>query len=482
MIRHFFLDKTNTIIEGSERNLGLNPILSIGYGKEILRGLIHFDIEEIRELINDKTFADTSKLKFTLKMTNCFSIDNNHIESKSFKGMENITKRASSFDLMLCKLPIHFDAGRGFDYISDFWEYETKSFITNGSNWYSCKEGLLWDGSLRPKSLKKVEGGIWSKDELKSEYQNYIDGKESIIVGTQHFDYGYEHLSIDITKYIFDVLSTNYNSNYGLCLMFVPSFEDEGCEYTNVVNFFNDNTNTFFHPFIEVLYAEYISDDRESFTLGKENKLYLYVSDNGTPTNLDSLPICEINGDTYQTEQSTKGVYFTRIPSNLQDVYPNTIQYDIWSNIVLNGENIDDVELEFAVNPRDRKISIGSNSDVKRNVVPSIYGINDDENVSQGEIREITVDFRERFSSEKKILIDYGEYRLYVKDGNREIDVIEYQPIEKTFLNNFFILYTGDLIPNTYYVDIKIKIGRETNFFKESLRFKIVNNVSNRHQ
>ena len=48
MIRHFFLDKTNTIIEDTTKNVGLNPILSIGYGKFLMRGLIHFDLNEIK--------------------------------------------------------------------------------------------------------------------------------------------------------------------------------------------------------------------------------------------------------------------------------------------------------------------------------------------------------------------------------------------------------------------------------------------------
>ena len=57
MIRHFFLDKTNTIIENSKHNTGLNPVLSLSYGNGIMRGLIHFGIQEIKEMIEDKTFA-----------------------------------------------------------------------------------------------------------------------------------------------------------------------------------------------------------------------------------------------------------------------------------------------------------------------------------------------------------------------------------------------------------------------------------------
>ena len=77
------------------------------------------------------------------------------------------------------------------------------------------------------------------------------------------------------------------------------------------------------------------------------------------------------------------------------------------------------------------------------------------------------MDFREKYMTHKKVLIDSAEYRLYVKDGNREFEVIPYHPIEKTFLNNFFMIYTEDLIPNQYYVDIKVNLGRETKFYKK---------------
>ena len=49
-------------------------------------------------------------------------------------------------------------------------------------------------------------------------------------------------------------------------------------------------------------------------------------------------------------------------------------------------------------------------------------------------------------------------------------------------LNNFFVLYTEDLIPNQYYIDIRVQMGRETKFYKEALRFKIVSNVTERYQ
>ena len=82
MIRHFFLDKTNSIFEGSTQNIGLNPVLHVAYGVGRVRGLIHFDIEQIKCLVDDKTFANLDKLSFNLKMTNYFSIDSFPYEKK----------------------------------------------------------------------------------------------------------------------------------------------------------------------------------------------------------------------------------------------------------------------------------------------------------------------------------------------------------------------------------------------------------------
>jgi hypothetical protein len=482
MIRHFFIDKTNTIIKHSEQNMGLNPILNVAYGERSMMGLIHFDTDEIKELIGNKTFADLDKLTFTLKMTNCFSLDEITMNKPLVRGINSKAIRASSFDLMLYKLPMHFDAGLGFDYINEFWEHDDKSFTKNGSNWYCCKTGLMWNGELKPISLKEIQGGIYDKEFINDEYEKYKNGEESIIVGTQHFEYGYENLSIDITKYILDVINDMHDINYGLCLSFTPRFDNLESEIMYCVSFFNDNTNTFYHPYIEAEYKEYINDERDSIVYGKENKLYLYVSDNGNNINLDKIPTCTINDEIVDVKHASNGVYyavFNPLKLNLEE---DTIYYDKWSEIVLNEEKIDDVEMEFYVNPRSKKLLIGNNSNTKKTIVPSIYGINNDEVINRGDIREVHVDFVKQYESNKKEIVDNCEYRLYVKDGDREIDIINYQPIERAFLNNFFILHTEDLIPNKYYVDIKIKYGRETAFYKNILRFKIVNNVTNMHK
>ena len=539
MIRHFFLDKTNTIIEGSTQNVGLNPILSIGYGKYVMRGLIHFDLSEIRNLIEDKTFANVNKLKFTLKMTNCFSVDNVPYEKKYRMTFEDAMKRASSVSAILYKLPCNFDMGRGYDFKDDFFIMDKNSMLDEASNWYFAKKMIPWeyerdkfdlndsDFDLKSKKYfnkKKVDkyakemlevaeqinsgdydieeirhdleelsnkvienqyslhGGIYDQEFLEDEYNKYIEGRESIIVGSQDFDFGKENLSIDITKYVIDCINYRQN-NYGLCLSFTPIIESVGSEDEEFgINFFTDHTNTFFHPYIECEYSETIQDDRESFTIGKNNRLYLYVSDDGIPVNLDRIPFCEVNEEEYEVKQATKGVYYANITAFSHEFEPASIYYDKWSEIALNGVRNDDVELEFSTRPLSHKLLIGSESKTKNNLVPFLSGINDNENLNKGEIRTVLVEFREKFSTDKRELTSNAEYRLYVKDGNREIDVIKYHPIEKSFLNNFFNIYADDLIPQTYYVDIRVNDRTELRYFKNVLKFNIISNVTERYE
>ena len=149
---------------------------------------------------------------------------------------------------------------------------------------------------------------------------------------------------------------------------------------------------------------------------------------------------------------------------------------------MLNGEPISEVEQEFVVNEASNFLSVGSKSAAPDRTVPQISGIDDAEELERGEVREIVVDFRKEYTTNRKQLLDRAEWRLYVKDANREIDVIDYQPVERAFLNNFFIINTEDLIPNDYFVDIKVKNGRETRYYKKVLRFRVVSNVTNRYQ
>lgn len=512
MVRHIFLDKTNTITRGSLWNTGLNPILEINYGKELSKGLIHFDVDEIGALIADGTFSDPSKLKCILKMTNCASVDGLPYDKEIHHRAVEPVERATSFDLILFKLPQDFDAGKGFDYAYDFWlaKNHSRAYVNMPSNWYYAQRATLWEvdkdkmapdenGRLQldenhpsyfyqyiesgdTKTRIKVDliGGIYSHERMVEEYEKYLNGEESIIVGSQHFDFGAENLEIDVTSYVLESLETG--KNYGLGLSYVPNLERTELKKQQYVSFFTDLTNTFFHPYVECKYCDAIADDRANFCLGRKNRLYLYAYVDGQPVSLDEGVKCTIDGKEYEVHQAAKGAYYVELTPDPCDFENETIHYDIWSGLALNGEPITDIEQEFVVNPMSNFFSVGSDSASHDRTVPQVSGINDAEELERGEIREVVVDFRKEFTTNRKKLLDDAEWRLYVKDANRELDVFEYQSVERAFLNNFFIINTEDLIPNDYYVDIRVRNGRDTRYYKKVLRFRVVSNITNRYQ
>ena len=528
MIRHIFLDKTNTIVNGLHVNTGLNPVCELNYGPNITRFLIHFDDSRIKEMYEEKDF-NLSKTKFILKMTNTAGVNGVPYEKPVMFGNTSIIKeRASSFTVLAMRLPCGFDTGRGFEYLDDMWIGPNKSFSTDGCNWFQCYNGKAWpeEGVYSPLTIKEEYDKFFSEDEE--------ERRNSLVIDRQHFDFGDENLCIDLTKYVNEIIEGKENT--GILLCFSPLFEvlNGGCEFKEIkhydgdeselkvysqempstcditvpeyfiyiepvsyikkyyrkiikdvqqqyVGFFTDHTNTFFHPYLEIQYNEYIRDDREAFYNGKENKLYLYSNIAQKPENLDVLPVCSFGDTICEVEQVTKGVYCAKVLAN--DYEDDSIVYDTWSNLKYKGVDLDDVELETVVLSKNGYFNIGSGQPKADNIVPSVYGINDDECVKKGDIREVVVDFRKKYTTNERLTATDAHYRLYVLDGEREIDIFNgYQPIERTFLHNYFMLYTEDLIPNKkYYVDIKVKTGREEKFFKNVLHFKIADDVTERY-
>ena len=135
---HTFLDKCCTILKGSNANMGLNPVAEINMGLQTTRALVHFNTDHLKELIADKTIADVSKLKHTLKLTNCSSVNIND-NQKVYAGVSGPEGkiRASSVDVILFVVPKDWDEGKGFDYEDTFWFSGRKFVSICGCNWFN---------------------------------------------------------------------------------------------------------------------------------------------------------------------------------------------------------------------------------------------------------------------------------------------------------------------------------------------------------
>jgi len=532
MVTRTFLSKCNTISNASKENFGLNPICSLNYGGHISRVLVYFDEKELKKLVDDKTYKNREKLSHHLKMTNCGSIDPKKFfekdEAAKYLGQKH---RASSFDVIAFKIPKIWDAGTGFDDSTDTWFLGYKSSTKDGSTWENSMTGVPWkepvngehtfsaridvpftneesvlagEFAIDKKKLtytvnfkeysaqtkecsSNIVSGIYSSDFLWKEYNrwtrdddgNIVIPKDCIVIGRQHFEYGNENLDIDITEFVNSVLFDK-EKNYGLCLAFSPKLEETELSENYYVNFFTNNTNTFFAPYVETRYDAKINDDRYKFYVGKKNRLYFYAMVGGKPVELDETPTCEINAENAEISDvfsESKGIYYieTKLPKNEKE---RALFTDTWGNLKLDGEDIDDVEMEFETIPSKKYFNFGGEIEDNINLNPVIYGINDDQKLNQGELRELTVVFKVPYESSEYELVDEGYYRIYVKDGSREIDVIDWDGINTIGRKNMFTIKTSELLPQDYYIDIKAVIGRQTLVFKNQLHFKIISNVT----
>lgn len=467
MIIRTFINKSNTIVEGSKNNFGLNPVCSLHYGTIVSRFLIHFNIDGIKKEYEEKNISENDEVKHILKMFNCGSVDERNFnnEINGFCG-SGIRKRATSFDIISFAIPCSWDCGIGFDSSSDFWFSGDKHVSDDASTWEYAYNGKVWP----------TEEGIYSTDFLLKEYDKFMKGEESIIISRQKFNYGNEDIELDITDYVNKVIKGDIENN-GLCIAFSPIIENIVKEEGRYIGFFNNNTNTFFEPYIETRCNKRIIDNRYNFVCGKENKLLFFVNLGGKLSNLDELPICHIDDKEYPVKHVKKGVYEAIVNVDKNEFNENSIKYDIWSNIKINGHVFDDVEMEFLVNKNDNFFSFGKSFSNKRSYSPLVMGINDMEKINQGEIREVKIYFKEEYTNNSYDIIDSASYRIYVKDGKREIDIIS-DYIDQIEDYNAFYIRTNELLPQRYFVDIETLNFNEKRIYKNVLEFEIINNVT----
>jgi hypothetical protein len=457
-----YLDKNNTIVSNLDVNTGLNPISELFYGgptgeQKYSRFLMHFDESRLKALYTGGTFTDLTKLKHTLRLTNTGSFDDGLLN-----GTMADKQRTASFDLIAFKINQEWDNGVGYDYSVPILMAGSAAYSNSASNWIEAQTGIVWNGG----------SGIYS------------GSPSGITISTQHFDKGNENVEMDITDFVNGIITGN--TNYGFGLAYDRPYELMTTFYPQYVGFFTNNTQTFFEPYIETIYSNHIKDDRNNFYLDKNNKLYLYVNLAGNPTNLDSIPSVNIYDNnnvlvsaftSSNVNHVTRGVY--SIDLNIATTQDNveTMYYDIWSGITINGVSRPNIELSFVVKDSLRYYNIGDNDSLPKKVAINISGLLNNEKIKRGDIRKVLVSARIPYTIEQSQDIIDLEYRLYVKEGNGELTVIDYQPVEMASNNYYFLLDTESLITNAYYLDIKATSNLEVTTLKEVVKFEIINQV-----
>jgi hypothetical protein len=498
MVIRTFLSKCTTIFEGSKENFGLNPVIMLNKGLVNSRALVQFDVNAIKEKLEE---CNLSEVKHTLRMFNCGSLDDKHFMRRIQSEDENGEKlRAVSFDIIAFKIPMEWDRGRGFDTEDDKWFIGESAVSTQGCNWYQAKDGEYWEyeGIYSDKQVvvdaeTEDEGPLPEFSEilgehvtvqkeaiaesntiyLIGEYDKYLKGESEVIVAAQHFEYGNEDLELDITSYVNSLISGE-EKNYGLCICFSPTYDEHDKKLTRYVGFFTDKTNTFYEPIVESRYSDAIFDTRDSFALGKENKLYFYANAGGEMIDFDEMPVCTINDVEYPVFKQSHGVYYALVKLSSNDYASDMILTDEWSNLKLDGEDLEPVSQEFITSAY---ISFGTASKArqnqKNNLLVVISGIKNDEKLSQGDERILEVTAKIPYNGGNETITDRMCYRLYAKDAYREMTVIDWDDVNITPDMDYFTIDTSCLVPGEYHIDIKI--GKRIH--KDRLTFKVVSDA-----
>jgi hypothetical protein len=174
------------------------------------------------------------------------------------------------------------------------------------------------------------------------------------------------------------------------------------------------------------------------------------------------------------TCRKTQGIYEVTIPALLGYKSPCTFT-DVWGDLFLNGIQLPDIENELVVQPYSKSITIGTSTKEPSLFGFDFYGINQDEKLLNTDLRKVGVIIKKQYTSNQPLEKIKAYYRVYVKEGQTEVQVQDWTQINKTPNEYYFIFDTRDKIPNEYYIDLKLDVTGEINTYKKQIKFQIVN-------
>jgi hypothetical protein len=491
-----YIDKNNTIVSNSYVNTGRNPVIELNFGASDLvvpnfgysRLLFNLDLSLLEQNIESGVISTgcTTGMTHTLKMTNTSSFDNELLNTV----MSNQRRRATSFDLILFRIPNvsgntgnpqEWDEGVGYDYsdfnlaknsaqggMSPLTYVDSRAFSTRPSNWYQTTTISGWSQS-----------GVYSNTN-----NGTVNYSGLTIVARQHFELGNEDVDMNMSDEINGILNGSITGVTGWGLAYLPQIENiTGLTDSYSVAFFSRHTQTFYQPYLLTNYNDLIQDDRNQFLKNQTNKLYLYIYQNGDFVNLDNNPTVRIedrNGDavsgmaTLTTCLKTKGVYEVVVPNGFTGATPCQY-YDVWSGLTINGQSIPNITNQFVLQEYSAGIQIGSISKEPQKFGFDFYGILQNEQILNSDIRKVGVTIKKAYTAQQMLLDVSASYRVYVKEGTTEVQVQDWTPINRTPNEYYFIFDMRDKLPNQYYVDIQVNTSGERDTYKKQLTFNIVN-------
>jgi len=459
-----YFEKNNTIIKNSQVNTAKNPTTEIFYGSGFSKFLFKIDLTDLKSKINNGDYVIDSNTKHTLHLTNTIFGD------EGLKGQNRSTgrQRATSFDLILFKIPETWDEGVGFDYVDGGYDFTSgnNTFDERPSNWFNRRTSLIdGNGSWTTNGVYSTDPIIVSGSTWTSEYIR--------------FDNGNEDINLDITEYINGILDGDVD--HGLGLAFAVIYQDINAEVDQSVAFFTKYTQTFFEPYLETFFDDRIIDSRQNFVEKTLQNLYLYVTKGSNFIDLDNTPIVDITNSAgtiisglsnLTTTKVKKGVY--KVTFGFDGVLCDGKRFfhDKWKNISIDGVSMTDITQKFIPKPLSSLYTIGENQTELNRYAIQFFGVKMNEKIKRGDIRKVVITFRS-INNPKTVVLDEVYYRMFIKEGHTNVNVHDWTLIDSTNENSF-TLDTSFYIPREYFIEIKGKSHGEEIFYENIIKFEIL--------
>jgi hypothetical protein len=458
MYKRTYFSKDNTITYKSEFNYGNLPIVDLFYGGGVSnpnfsRYLFQFDVEELKRQFLNCELGDLSQVKHYL------NFKHSGFTQKANACMPN------SYTICLFKIHQPWDEGCG---VSNSCAQGCTSFAElnctvdkSPSNWFYSQSDTLWD-------IEGVYDSLYT-------IPYYLLCQE---VNCNSLD-----LRMDVTDIVNDLISNNV-PNYGFGLAFHYDLERELNDTENHVVFFGKETNTFYEPYLETEYVNAIYDDRAKFYLDKLNRLYLYATVDGEPVKLDENPIVNIYDETNALQFTLTGtcqdlgIYYVEFEIDSANIDKCYAWKDVWTAISINGKSLPNQSFKFNILPASDYYGFGYNTPVPiTNFHFSFRGIQRDEIIKQGDVRKIFVDIKSPSNPTKSISVDNVFYKVYLKEGNYdEVTIIDWMPLNRGVCENWFLLDTSWMIPQTYIIDFKVVNKQTVKTYENKIKFNVITN------
>ncbi len=95
-----------------------------------------------------------------------------------------------------------------------------------------------------------------------------------------------------------------------------------------------------------------------------------------------------------------------------------------------------------------------------------------------GDVRKILVSARKPYTVNVDVDISDLEYRIFVKQGTQQVETHPWAKVSRAYNQNYFIVDTGDMIPNEYFIDLKAISNLEVNSYREAINFQVVSQAN----